>query len=357
MKKLRFKNRNGILYFGTDGKFSSSRLKFTNVNKNIIKNRFYSGLLDGELGLNDGVPTVLELLEDVMIEKDKYLKYKTSLAYSSVLKNHIIPFFDDMIVTQIKPIFIKKFQDNLLEKGLKKSTILTARLLLKAAFDLAILSESITINPVKMVNMPRIRVEKKKQNPFSLDEIDKILDNSSGSLRNFLGIMFFTGARSGEILALKWEDIDMEDDTISINKTIAHGRINSPKTRSSERDIEMLPKAKEFFKAQRLETGLKDSYVFLNTFGVHHGYSTTFHQNFYKLLDKLKIEKRTLHNTRHTFASIMLNNNIDPLWVSATLGHENLQVTLSIYTHYMPKKEKMSIEFLEKRYKSGTLGA
>lgn len=119
----------------------------------------------------------------------------------------------------------------------------------------------------------------------------------------------------------------------------------------------MLPKAKEFLKAQLLETGLKGNYVFLNTFGTHHGYSTTFHQNFYKLLDKLKIEKRTLHNTRHTFASIMLNNSIDPLWVSATLGHENLQVTLSIYTHFMPKKDKMCIKFLETRYKNGTSGA
>jgi hypothetical protein len=50
----------------------------------------------------------------------------------------------------------------------------------------------------------------------------------------------------------------------------------------------------------------------------------------------------------------MLNNAIDPLWVSATLGHENLQITLSIYTHFIPKKEKMKISFLEKRYKNGT---
>jgi len=75
---------------------------------------------------------------------------------------------------------------------------------------------------------------------------------------------------------------------------------------------------------------------------------------FQKVLTKLGIERRSLHNTRHTFASMMLNNGIEPLWVSHTLGHESLKITLDIYTHYMPKKEKMSIRFLETRYKNGT---
>ena len=51
---------------------------------------------------------------------------------------------------------------------------------------------------------------------------------------------------------------------------------------------------------------------------------------------------------------MMLNNGIDPMWVSSTLGHENLDITLKVYAHYMPRKEKMVIGFLEKRYKNGT---
>ena len=52
----------------------------------------------------------------------------------------------------------------------------------------------------------------------------------------------------------------------------------------------------------------------------------------------------------------MLNNQIDPLWVSSMLGHKNLDITLKVYTHYLPKKDKMVIGFLEKRYKNGTNG-
>ena len=356
MKKLRFKNRGGVLYFGLGDKFVSSKLKYTNVNKNIIISKFKQGLLDDELKINakKNVPTVEELLDQVMKSKSRTLKHKTLLAYNVTCRTKIIPYFKNKLVTQIKPIDIKEFQDYLLDKNLGKGTINLTRVLLKQVFNLAILSEHITLNPIKMVDMPQFRKEKNKQKPFTLDEIDMILEHTKGQIRNFLGIAFFTGARSGEILALKWEDIDFVTDTISINKTIAEGYINSPKTNSSYREIEMLPEVKKFLKAQQLETGLKDSFVFLNRRDEFYGSNTHFYDHFQRTLKHLKLERRSLHNTRHTFASMMLNNGIDPLWVSNTLGHENLNITLSIYTHYMPKKQKMVIDFLEKRYKNGT---
>ena len=358
MKKLRFKNRNGILYFGLGDKFKSSKLPYSNINKNIIIGKFKSGRLDEELGLGrtNNLPYVTELLEEVMASKSKVLKYKTVVTYSMTCKNWIIPYFQDKLVTQIKPIDIKRFQDSLVTQGLQKQSINLARILLREVFDLAIINEHCTLNPIVMVRTPKLKEDKKKQIPCSLDEIDSVLEYSKGTVRNFLGISFFTGMRSGELLALKWSDIDFETDTISITKTISGGFINSPKTKASERDIEMLSQAKEFFKAQQLETGLKSSFVFLNSKNTHYGTNNYFYTQFKSILSDLKLETRSLHNTRHTFASIMLNNRIDPLWVSNTLGHGNLNMTLEIYTHYMPKKEKMSIDFLEKRYKNGTNG-
>lgn len=359
MRKLRFKNRNGILYFGIDGKFKSSKLKYTNINKNIIIGKFKDGRLDGELGIGhiDNVPTVNKLLDDVMKSKLTVLKFKTMRTYEVIARTKVIPYFKGVLVTQVKPIDIKKFQDHLVGLGLGKGVLQLARGLLREVFSIAILNEWITLNPIKMVDMPKLNTVKKKQKPFTLDEIDLILKSTSGVLKNFLGISFFTGMRSGEVLALKWEDIDFVTDTISVNKTIAEGHINTPKTRSSMRDIEMLSKAKEFFKAQQLETGIKNDYLFLTKYNSHYSNNSYFYQNYQKVLKKLKLDMRSLHNTRHTFASIMLNNRIEPMWVSNMLGHDNLDMTLRIYTHYMPRKEKMSLEFLEKRYKNGTVGA
>jgi len=358
MRKLRFKNRNGILYFGYGDRFISSKLKFNNINKNIIKNRVANGELNEALkiGTNrEKVPLITDILREVMSEKSVRLKHKTMLAYKSAATDKIIPYFKDKLVSEVKPIDIKRFQDTLVSRNLGASSINLCRVLLLEVFDIAVLSEHILANPVRMVRKPTIKKEPKKIKTFTLDEIDILLNNTKGSIRNFLGISFFTGMRSGELLALKWEDVNFETETISITKTIANGIINSPKTISSNRDIEMIEKAKEFFKAQRRETGLKNSFVFLSKLNNYYNTNHSFYVNFKKIQKELNFKEiKSLHATRHTFASIMINNGIDTMWVSNTLGHENVQITLKIYAHFMPKREKMSIKFLEKRYKNGT---
>jgi len=257
----------------------------------------------------------------------------------------------------LKPIHVKEFLDGIANDGFSRSLVNRCRLLLKEVFDLSILNEDISSNPVMVVKNPKILKEVKEQKPFTMDEIDLILSKAKGQFKNFLGISFFTGARSGEILALKWSDIDFSTNTISITKTLSKGIIGTTKTVSSKRDIEMLPLVKKFLEAQRLETGLLNGYIFTKQDKVSHYFNNSLFYNTYReILESVGLEKRSLHNTRHTFASMMLNNGIEALWVSAMLGHKNLDITLRVYTHYIPKKEKMVIGFLEKRYKSGTNG-
>jgi len=354
MKKLCFKNRNGILYFGIGGKFKSSKMKDTKINRNIIISKHRNGELDEEFGFKvKKNPTLFKFLDKVLQEKKETLKLSSVQHYSNSYKR-IAAYFEDKEISRFKPIEIKEFQDELAKKY-SRSLINNVRTLLREAFDLAVLSELINVNPVVAVRAPKVLKAKKKQIPFTLDEIDLILENAKGDVKNFLGISFFTGMRGGEILALTWDDIDFKTDTISITKTVSRGVINSTKTTASDRDIEMIPQAKKFFEAQRLETGLKKSYIFLQEdMKSFHGTNVRFYKQFKNLIKKLNLVDRSMHNTRHTFASIMLNNQIEPLWVSATLGHKSLDVTLGIYTHFMPRREKMVIGFLEKRYKTGT---
>lgn len=359
MKKLRFKNRNGILYFGIGDKFKSSKMKYNSVNKNIIQSRFNNGLFDSDLNIKI---TSSELINDLILEfinsKTNIKKDSTLRNYRTTFKNHLQPFFENKTVQQIKPIDIKRYQDHIQAKGINgKAVIAQSRYLLSEVFQDKILSGEISVNPVKMVNTPVFKKSTKKQSikVFTLDEIDTILENTSGSLKNLLGILFFTGMRIGELLALRWSDVDFQTDTITINKTVSAGTIGTPKTMSSDRDIEMIDQAREFFKKQMLLTGMKNTYVFLNSKQSHYTQGSQLLLKFKALLKELNLQDRTLHSARHTFASMMLNNGIDPMWVSATLGHENVKITLEIYAHFLPRKEKMKIEFLKKRYKNGTV--
>jgi integrase len=360
--KLRFKNRNGVLYFGVGGRLQSAKKhlkkysKYTEINKNILKGKYKNGDLDVILGFEPEVkiPLLTEILENVLLEKSKVLKHNTILAYKSLYGNNMKDFFADFRINDIKPILIRDFYLEMIDRGLKRQTIGSMKVLLKDAFNIAYLSEFITSNHAKNVDIPRMKPERKKIVPFTLDEIDLILEHSSEEMRNFLGISFFTGMRSGELLALKWEDIDFENETISITKTIATGIINSTKTVASERVIEMLEKAKEYFKRQQYITGLKGEYIFLNNKGSFYTKNTSVNRRLKETLEKLYLPMRTLHNTRHTFASLMLNNGIDVMWVSNILGHENVQITLKIYSHFMKRDTKMKLPFLDKRYKTGT---
>ncbi|PNV82010.1 MAG: hypothetical protein C0627_12100 [Sulfurimonas sp.] len=356
MKKLRFKNRNGVLYYGVGDKFKSSKLKDTKVNRNIIINRFKSGALDENLGFSQDykAPTVSNYLDKIILEKSKNVRQNTLKTYESSFRR-ISSFFEDKKITDVKPIHIKDFFQSIADEGFSRTLLNRAKFILKELFDLSILNEDIVSNPVSVVKLPKFNQVPKEQKPFTLDEIDLILSSAKGQYKNFLGISFFTGARSGEILALKWSDIDFETETISISKTLSKGLINEPKTSSSNRDIEMLPMAKKYFESQRLETGLQNGFVFTKSDKVSHYANNYLFYNIYReILDKVGLQKRSLHNTRHTFASMMLNNKVDSLWVSSMLGHKNLDITLKVYTHYIPKQEKMKIDFLEKRYKNGT---
>ena len=359
MRKLRFKNRNGVLYFGIGDKFKSSKLKYNSINKNIIQNKFNNGLFDSDLNIkNISSELVNDLVFAFINSKSNIKKDSTLRNYVSVFKNHIKPYFENKTVLQIKPIDIKLYQDHIQKKGINgKAIIGLSRFLLSEIFQDYVLKGDIVANPVKMVNTPIFQKTTKKQSikVFTLDEIDLILKNATEDFKNFLGILFFSGMRVGELLALKWCDVDFKTDTITINKTISAGTIGTPKTMSSDRDIELLSQAREFFKRQILLTGMKNSFVFLNSKQSHYTQGSHFLVKFTSLLQSLNMQKRTLHMIRHTFASVMLNNGIDTMWVSATLGHENVKITLEIYAHFLPRKEKMKMEFLEKRYKNGTV--
>ena len=172
MKKLRFKNRGGILYFGFGDKLKSSKLKDTRINRNIILGRFKNGLLDEELNTRDvSIPSVKDALTEVMREKALTVKHVTNRTYGNIIKIHITPYFKNKLISEIKPIDIKKFQDHLIAKGLKKSIVNHSRSLLSDAFEYGIINENITINPIKMVSPPKWKgiLLKEKQKPFTLE--------------------------------------------------------------------------------------------------------------------------------------------------------------------------------------------
>ncbi|WQS36034.1 site-specific integrase [Helicobacter pylori] len=181
--------------------------------------------------------------------------------------------------------------------------------------------------------------------PFNLEEVKTLIENAQSlRLKAFLTVAFFTGMRTGEQLALTWEDIDFNEKKIVINKSLNElGSITTPKNKSSMREVDLLEPVGKILKELQESEPANKKFVFISM----PKRTTMFQRAFRALLKALNLKDRKLYTTRHTFASLMLSQGEEPMWVSKTLGHKDLNTTYKTYSHYIPKQEKKRAKFLK----------
>jgi len=156
-------------------------------------------------------------------------------------------------------------------------------------------------------------------------------------MKNLIKLMVATGIRPGEIVALKWKDIDFKRKIIKVYKTRIRrkggGYIDGPvKTSASRREVDMLPLAEEALKEQlKLTYNDPEGYIFLNRDGETFYSHDIIGVNFKKILKRVGVKEMVLYQLRHTFASQMISKGADIIWVSRTLGHEDVSITLQKY--------------------------
>ncbi|GAA7207548.1 hypothetical protein HpBGD72_11730 [Helicobacter pylori] len=187
--------------------------------------------------------------------------------------------------------------------------------------------------------------EAKAIEPFSLEEVKTILENApSLRLKAFLAVAFFTGMRTGEQLALLWEDIDFNEKKITINKSLNElGQITTPKNKPSVREVDLLEPVEKILKELKASEPANKKFVFIDM----PKRTSVFQRHFKKLLKALNLKGRKLYTTRHTFASLMLSQGEEAMWVSKTLGHKDLNTTYKTYSHYIPKQDRERAKFIK----------
>ncbi|MGL2907963.1 tyrosine-type recombinase/integrase [Helicobacter pylori] len=197
-------------------------------------------------------------------------------------------------------------------------------------------------NPYYSITLKNAQ-EAKAIEPFSLEEVKTIIENApSLRLKAFLVVAIFTGMRTGEQLALQWEDIDFNEKTITINKSLNElGQITSPKNKPSIREVDLLEPVEKILKELQESEPENKKFVFIET----PKRSSIFQRHFKALLKALNLKDRKLYTTRHTFASLMLSQGEEAMWVSKMLGHKDLNTTYKTYSHYIPKQDKERAKF------------
>lgn len=295
----------------------SLKLEWNKTNLNYVRSEVIPKLLKQTEYCKEY--TLYELL-DMLLEQVKIYK-KPSTVYSLItLISTTKKYITDKNISKYLVRDIENIVLTMYKNGYASGSIKNSISILKRAFDLGIKLGVISFNPVFKIEIPNRK--KVHRIVYSKDQVKSLLEQSKGELNIFLYLALYTGARPGEILALTKEDI--YEEYLVINKTLAINAkgVQTPKT----------GKTRKVFIPDILKDRLKDFKKF------HKGYFT-FVKQFQQLCKDLSVPYAGLHSLRHTYASILMNDRIDPLVIKELLGHQNLKMLENVYGHFLGYNE------------------
>ena len=357
------------LYLGTDPVTGKQRRTTRRGFRTMAEAKTASSRLELEV-MENGLPTskrkimTFEEVYKLWFEQHKAtVKESSAYIHNTIIKVQVLPYFGTLRVDKIDTAYCQK-QVNRIFKTLKNYN--SAINLIRRIFDYAKVMKQIKTNPMNDVIIPKKRK--------TLDDTDKPVNfYTKEQLRTFLEtlkehapyqmyvafrVMAFTGMRKGELAALKWSDVDFENGTISINKTVAFNNagkfhIQTPKTRKSIRTISIDDTTlnalktwknelrKELFKqGQNIDKG--DGFIFHTQKG---NFIIKYIDKFLpSFLKKYNLPPIKPHGFRHTHASLLFESGASIKEVQDRLGHENIKTTMDIYTHVTKSAREKTAE-------------
>ena len=202
------------------------------------------------------------------------------------------------------------------------------------------------------LNIKPLKQQKVHIEPFSLNEVEKILETVREDYHNYYLVRFYTGMRTGEVDGLKWEYVDFEKREILVRETLIHGQTEYTKTDGSQREIPMFGPVYQALKSQYEATGKFSKFVFCNRLGEPLDHNNVTKRVWYPLLEHLKLKKRRPYQTRHTAATLLLASGENPEWVARTLGHSSTEMLFKVYSRYIPNLTRMDGSAFERLIQS-----
>jgi integrase len=266
------------------------------------------------------------------------LRSSTMSTKQHIIELKILPFFQNKLVSEITPTDIRKWQNQMIAKGYSTTYLKLINTQLVAMLNYAVKYCNLRENPChKAGTIGKSRA--KEMQFWTKEEFYRFLacvENKPTSSEAFQ-ILFWTGIRSGELLALTAEDLDFKAKTIRINKTYQRVHqediITEPKTPKSNRLVTipdfLCRTLKVYVKQRKLQP--QDRLFPYTKYYLHHEMDRGCKNS--------GVPRIRLHDLRHSHASLLIELNFSPLLISERLGHEKIETTLNIYSHLYPNKQ------------------
>lgn len=309
-----------------------------------------------QLADNPQSVTVKELTEKYLLSFEG--EKSTLDGYRDLLRLHIGPHIGERLLATMTPLDVQEWVQTLRAIPTGARTVQISYALLKRACKWGITIRLLAHNPCDGISRPSAK--RKPINPFTRDEVDRILAATAGDRLHavyVLGIM--TGMRQGEMFGLQWGDIDFDSREIRISRQAKDFRgkvvLKTPKTAAGIRTITIPDRTLAAISARReiAKAEKHDSLqVFTSPWGKILRRSEFWKQNWKPLLKKLDLAHRGAHHLRHTAATTMLTAGVPPHIVAGVLGHETAETVMEIYAHYIRNDSNIASDAMSRIYGS-----
>jgi len=271
----------------------------------------------------------------------------------SIIKTHLVPGLGQVLLQKLTPDMLQALYRRTLDEGKKPSTVQIIHKVLRRALEDAVKWGLVARNVAGLVTPPR--VERHEVQALTVEQAKKLLACAKGSFLSALFVLALTtGMRRGELLALRWSDVDFEQATVFVHRTVTraaeYGLVeNEPKTKASRRRIMLSAIAVEALKTHREEQGhvkttagerwQEKELIFCDTNGNFLG-PDKLAGEFTRLLQQAGLPHMRFHDLRHSAATISLVAGVHPKVVQERLGHSTIAMTLDTYSHLLPSMQQ-----------------
>ena len=264
------------------------------------------------------------------------------------MDDKVLPYFGEKKMNEITPADIRKWQTELINKGYSKTYLKTINNQLSAIFNFAVRYYGLKNNPCRTAgSMGKSKAD--EMSFWTKEEFNAFADCVIDKRESWLAfrILFWTGMRVGELLALQINDVNLQTRVISITKSYQRLRgkdiITPPKTPKSIRDI-TIPE----FLVEDIRDYLDDRYEPEPDEPLLSITKTFLEKEFQRGINASGVKKIRIHDLRHSHASLLIELGFSPKEIADRLGHEKIETTLNTYSHLYPNKQEKIAERLNR---------
>ncbi len=310
----------------------------------------------------------IEQATDMMV--DAWFEYWISIKKQTVRPNTVRNYTEryhrnieavigKKLLTDVKPIHCQRIFSKMAEEGYRTTTIYQTRIALYNMLEFAKENDVIRNNPCKKSVKSDMGKPSDKKEALTRDVQRTFLEGAEGvSYENQFRFVLQTGLRTGELIGLKWEDVDFEDRTLTINRSmeyrysVGEWRIGPPKSKSGYRTIPLTDEAIQILMRQKEKNEKIDEiqeewedFIFLCRKGTPVK-NSTYDTALFKICDKVGIKRFSMHVLRHTFGTRCFEGGMKPKTIQKIMGHSNIGITMNLYVHVTEDEKLREIDLV-----------